>query len=274
MLTDKSLFRFEGCEVDPSSRSLSRNGQPVSLNPKTFDLLLYLVEHPQQLVTKEELLVAVWPGAFVEEGNLSQHVFLLRKALSGIKVDGQAVVTVPGRGYQFAKGVEQVPWRSRLQPAGDLVLHTVQSVMRVVVEEESDDETPAVTAGSKRRISWVWVGVAAAVLVLASGSILEWRRLHPAPAGHIDLVLSDFENSTGEPNFDRALNQALVIDLEQSPFLNLLSRSRIQETLTEMQRGKNEALTPALAMEIRERTNAQAMLHGTVAKLGTQYLLN
>jgi tetratricopeptide (TPR) repeat protein len=110
-------------------------------------------------------------------------------------------------------------------------------------------------------------------VLVGVGSVLEWRQQNPQPAGHIDLVLSDFENTTGDPSFDRALNQALMIDLEQSPFLNLMSRSRIQETLAEMQRSKGEALTSPLAMEICERTNSQAMLHGTIAKLGTKYLL-
>ena len=276
MLRSKCLLRFEGYEIDPSSRSLKRDGQSISLNPKTFDLLLYLAEHPHQVVTKEELLGAVWPGAFVEDSNLTQHVFLLRKALASGGENGRAVVTVPGKGYQFTAAVEEIPREEQERPAGELVLRAVQSVTRVVVEEESDDETPpqaALSSGRRRRVSMVWAGVAVAVVLVAIGSVLEWRRLHPQPAGHIDLVLSDFENTTGEPNFDRALNQALLIDLEQSPFLNLMNRSRIQETLAEMQRSKGEALTSALAMEICERTNSQAMLHGTIAKLGTKYLL-
>ena len=275
MLTGKCLLRFEGCEIAPGSRSLRRDGRQVSLNPKTFDLLLYLAEHPHQLVTKEELLAAVWPGAFVEESNLTQHIFLLRKALAGSKPDGRAVVTVPGKGYQFTAAVERVPLELRMQAAGDLVMHSVQTVTRVVVEEESDDGMPAPAAlpAARRRPDLILWAIAAAIVLLAAGAVAEWRRLHPAPAGHIDLVLSDFENTTGEPSFDRALNQALVMDLEQSPFLNILNRSRIQETLTEMQRGKDEPLTPALAMEICERTNAQATLHGTVAKLGSKYLL-
>lgn len=272
-----SLFRFNGCEIDSAARSLTSDGQPVALNPKTFDLLLYFVEHPHQVVTKEELLRAVWSGAFVDEGNLTQHVFLLRKALAGNGPPGRFIVTVPGKGYQFTAAVERIPKNAISHPAGDLVFHAVHSVTHLVVEEESDDETPVRTAphdGRKLRKRLLWTTVAVAlVLLIAGGGFLGWRRLHPSPAGHIDMVLSDFENNTGEMDFDRALNLALLVDLEQSPFINLLSRSRIQETLTEMQRGKNEALTPALAMEICERTNTQAMLHGTLAKLGSKYLL-
>ena len=272
-----NLFRFNGCDIDPAARSLTRDGQQISLNPKTFDLLLYFVEHPQQVVTKNELLSAVWPGAFVEESNLTQHVFLLRKALAGDGPPGRFIVTVPGKGYQFTAAVERIPKHTISNPAGDLVFHSAQSITRLVVEEESDDETPSPTAlrdPSKLRKRLLWTTAAAViVLLITGGGLLAWRRLHPPPVGHIDLVLSDFENNTGELDFDRTLNLALLVDLEQSPFINLLSRSRIQETLTEMQRGKSEALTPALAMEICERTNAQAMLHGTLAKLGSKYLL-
>ena len=274
MLTGKRLLRFEGCEVDPGARLLKRDGTTIPLNPKTFDLLLYLVEHPQQVISKEELLAAVWPGAFVEESNLTQHIFLLRRALYGTQLNGRTVVTVPGKGYQFAAAVERVEPDSR--PAGELVLHSVQSVTRVVVEEESDDETPAQAAlpgrsGGRRRV--LWAVVAGLIAVAGAGGWLEWKRLNPAPAGHMDLVLADFENTTGDSTLDRPLNQALLIDLEQSPFLNLLSRSRVQETLTEMERGKGEALTSSLAMEVCQRTNAQAMLHGSLAKVGARYLL-
>jgi DNA-binding winged helix-turn-helix (wHTH) protein len=137
------------------------------LNPKTFDLLLYLAEHPHQLVTKEELLAAVWPGAFVEESNLTQHIFLLRKALAGSKPDGRAVVTVPGKGYQFTAAVERVPLELRMQAAGDLVMHSVQTVTRVVVEEESDDGMPAPAAlpAARRRPDLILWAIAAAIVL-------------------------------------------------------------------------------------------------------------
>ena len=299
-----SQIRFAGFQIDTAARCLRHDGQAIALGPKTFDLLVYLAQHAQQVVTKEELLAAVWPNSFVEEGNLSQHVFLLRKALTGAGQagqpdqpghpqagqPGQLIVTVPGKGYLFAASVELGPAHlaipeqapgSRSDAAlpnagrGEMVLHAVQSVTRVVVEEETDDDATALelAAPPKRRRWWVVSTVAGAVVVLvAVGGLLGWRRLHPV-RGHIDLVLAEVENATGDPDFDRTLNQALLIDLEQTPFLNLLSRSQIQQTLIEMERDRASVLTPALAMEICERTNAQAMLHGSVSKLGSSYVL-
>lgn len=269
------FIRFAGYELDPITRSLKQDGRPIPLAPKTFDLLLYLSSHPNRLVSKEQLLAAVWPDSFVEESNLSQHVFLLRKALAGSGQGEQIVVTIPGKGYQFAASVEQTPRYPATRGQGELVLHAVQSVTRLVVEEETDElpATPALPAPRRRRGPLFWVALAGGLVLLAAGSIVTWRLLRPVHTEHIDLVLSEVENATGDTDFDRLLNRALTIDLEQSPFLNLLSRSKIQETLTEMQRKKDEPLTPALAREVCERNNAQAMLHGSIAKLGGRYLL-
>ena len=95
-------YRFDEFELSRSRRTLLRNGQQVSLLPKTFEVLSYLVENPGRVVSKEELLKTAWPESFVEENNLTQHISLFRKALgdrSGF------IVTIPGRGYQFTAEV-------------------------------------------------------------------------------------------------------------------------------------------------------------------------
>jgi len=114
-------------------------------------------------------------------------------------------------------------------------------------------------------------GLAAA---LAVGAAFWLRNTVFAPRiEHIDVVNAGLENDLGDAQLADALNEALRIDLEQSPFLNLLSRAQAGETLQEMQRDPNTALSPALALEICQRNNAQTMLHGTVAGFGREYLL-
>ena len=81
----KSLYHFGPFALDPNKRALFRQGKSVPLTPKAFDVLLYLAEHPNRVIPKEELLNGVWAGSFVEEGNLTQNVFLLRKVLAGGK---------------------------------------------------------------------------------------------------------------------------------------------------------------------------------------------
>ena len=107
-----SVHEFGPFRLDTGERLLLRAGQPVSLTPKAFDLLVYLVEHHGRLVSKKELLSAVWSDTFVEEANLTYTISALRRAL-GDSQDGERYIqTVPTRGYRFLAPVapgEQPP---------------------------------------------------------------------------------------------------------------------------------------------------------------------
>jgi hypothetical protein len=92
--------------------------------------------------------------------------------------------------------------------------------------------------------------------------------LRPNKVGHIDLVLSDIGNKTGDPCFDSTLNEALLIDLEQSPYLNLLSRSRVRWTLGELQKPKDEKLTAGLARGTQGWETTFAGYRNSVSALG------
>ena len=86
-------YRFGQFVLDPGRRTLSRSGSTVSVTPKAFDVLLFLAQNPNRLVTKEELLQAVWGDTFVEEGNLTQYVWQLRRALEDNSEDSRLIVT-------------------------------------------------------------------------------------------------------------------------------------------------------------------------------------
>lgn len=102
------IFRFESFELDRERRSLRQDGHAVAITPKAFDVLAMLVERHGQLVTKEEMLKTLWPDSFVEEGNLSVHISLLRKRLGDNAEDHRFILTIPGRGYQFVASVTEV----------------------------------------------------------------------------------------------------------------------------------------------------------------------
>src|SRR5580658_3423356 len=105
----KDLYQFGPFRVDPGQRLLFRDNQPVPLQPKAFDTLLVLVQNSQKVVLKEDLMKTVWPDTFVEESNLTQNIFVLRKALGETASDGRYIVTLSGRGYRFAGEVRTVP---------------------------------------------------------------------------------------------------------------------------------------------------------------------
>lgn len=101
-------FRFDGYCVDVLARRLlAPDGNPVALTPRVFDALLLLVQNPGELLTKEEMLAALWPGRVVEENNLAQAISAVRHALSGGARDQRHVMTVPGRGYRFVARLEE-----------------------------------------------------------------------------------------------------------------------------------------------------------------------
>lgn len=98
-------FRFGEFRVDPGSRRLEWQGTPVPLTAKQFDLLLAFVERPGVPLSKQELQQRVWPDTFVEENNLTQHIFQLRKALAGVGGETVYIETLPKVGYQFVAPV-------------------------------------------------------------------------------------------------------------------------------------------------------------------------
>ena len=95
-------YVFEGFRLDLRKRRLSvPSGLVVSLSGRAYDVLVYLVEHRARVVSKEELLRAVWPQVVVEENNLHQAVHHIRAALGDSRADPRFLVTVTGRGFQF-----------------------------------------------------------------------------------------------------------------------------------------------------------------------------
>ena len=264
MPNELSILQFGEFELDRTQRQLRCANQTVALSSKVFDLLVYMVENPGRPLSKKELMDAVWTGSFVEESNLTQSVSVLRKALSLEKSsEANPIATLPGRGYQFTRTVIAAP-----APAQEMTLHSVRSSSKIVIEEHF----AAPEARPKQRRLWIPVTVAAFAVIGIAGWF-GWREWEYQQNGtHVDLVLADFENATGEPILDHTLNEALRIDLDQSPFLNLLSPTRVQATLAQMQQ-KDAALTSSIAHEVCERTNSQVVLQGNVSQLDQKYLL-
>jgi DNA-binding winged helix-turn-helix (wHTH) protein/WD40 repeat protein len=105
---NEQCFQVGEFFLDPANRLLRHGEAPVSLSPKAFDALVYLVRNPRRLLTREELIHALWPDSYVEEGNLSVHIFQVRRAL-GTAADGKAYIqTVPKKGYRFNAEVKVV----------------------------------------------------------------------------------------------------------------------------------------------------------------------
>ena len=247
------LYEFGPFRVDPARETLLKAGVAVPLTPKTFQILLVLVRHGKEVVTKDDLMKSVWPDTFVEEANLSRNIFMLRKALGETAQDHRYIVTVPGRGYRLVENVHLLPGQEFALAAA------THSRVQIDVKETRP---------------WKWIALAAVmVLTLAAGL---WRMLSHRRAllGAKDtVVLADFANSTGDSVFDGTLRQGMAVQLEQSPFLSLISEQRIQQVLHLMGRSGDTRLTPVVAREICERTGSAAFVDGSITRLGNQYVL-
>src|ERR1700682_2283363 len=103
----KHCYEFGPFRVDPGKRLLLRGGEPVSLTPKAFEILLLLVERQGEVLLKEELMESIWRDTVVEEGNLNRNISTLRKVLGESPSDHRYIVTVPGHGYRFVADVEE-----------------------------------------------------------------------------------------------------------------------------------------------------------------------
>ena len=277
-----ALVKFEDYEIDRARWQLSWKNEPVPLTRKTFDLLVYLVEHADRVVGKDELLQTLWPGSFVEESNLSQHIFLLRKALSRHESGAKIIETVPGRGYRFAAAVTTDP-----PPVPNrMVLSAAESITRITFEEnEEDGDVPALTSesgmtlsrlsgqSSKHRVVWITAGVVA-LATLGIAGWFGWQRFGDQSAGApIQVVLSPLAGTTGDAVLDESLTQVLRIDLAQSPYVSVVPTGKVQAVLTQMMHKPTDVMTPAIAREVCERTNSQTVLSGNIAKVGGHFLL-
>jgi DNA-binding winged helix-turn-helix (wHTH) protein/tetratricopeptide (TPR) repeat protein len=165
--TTRHFYEFGPYRVDPAMCRLLRGDTHVPLPPKAFDLLLILVRNPNRVLSKAELMQALWPDTFVDEANLTQHVFTLRKTL-GSQTGGAAYIeTVPRRGYIFAAAVQE---------STDAVPHA-----------ESPPAVPLVVEGERKRATVLHCGVANASMLA--------ERLGPA---HFDSLMTELVGLVAE----------------------------------------------------------------------------
>jgi DNA-binding winged helix-turn-helix (wHTH) protein/tetratricopeptide (TPR) repeat protein len=262
-MNSKGLYEFGEFRLDLEEARLVRNGTPLSLPPKTYEVLVALVGRAERLVEKDVLLKEVWPDTFVEEANVSRHIWALRQALG----DDALIETVPKRGYRFTAPARFVPPAAR----PDMVIER-RTETRVVRHEDTVIEPAAAAPPAARRRALAWSGLAAAAVLVAAGL---WSTRDRAAAGVRDAILvADFENQTGDPTFDDVVRRGLTVQLEQSPILRVAGDDRIRDTLRLMNRPANEPIRGAVAREVCQREGFKAMLSGSIAMLGSQYVMS
>ena len=284
---DRGAYRFGPFQLDVRERRLARGTEVIPLRLKVFDTLRVLVENAGQLVTKQELLDAVWPDTAVEENNLTHNVAVLRKALGERATGQQYIETVPRVGYRFVAAVETTGPRT-----GPLMASAAKAYEAIGSGATSDDirlphhvvrdPDPASATGaarpasSERRWRTALVLLAVAIVTAATSFYLARPRTSGTAAltDKDSVLIADFANTTGDEVFDGTLRQAVAVELGQSPFLNIVSEERVRETLRYIGRSPDERVTRDLAREIAQRQGVKVLLIGSIASLGRHYVIN
>ncbi len=241
------IVRFGSFEADLKEGKLTKAGIRIHLQEQPLQILALLLEHPGQLVTREEIRQKLWSrDTFVEfDDALNTAMRKLRAALNDSADNPRFLETVPRRGYRFIAPVVWTP--------------------------ESRAVTPVKSGPSRHPYFWL-----AAALIVAGAGVAGFRHFR-RPALQITsrdtIVLADFANSTGDTVFDDALKQALAVELGQSPFLNVLSDRRVSETWGMMGHSASERITGDAGRELCLRTGSKAVLGGMISSLGSHYLI-
>jgi eukaryotic-like serine/threonine-protein kinase len=253
-----STYEFGPFEVNPASGELLKYGRRVKLQEQPFRLLVILLENAGHVVTREQIQNHIWQGnTFVDfDSSLRVAVRKLREALGDDAESPRYIETIPKRGYRF------------IAPAP----RTADPIRQEAEMTPAAAPAPAESGSPKR---WPWAIALVLLLLIASsaGTFLFFGRGRRVFTAKDTVVLADFANQTGDPVFDDSLRQGLAIDLEQSPFLKLVSDERIHQTLSLMGQPPSAKLTPAIARELCQREASAAVLDGSIAQVGAHYLL-
>jgi len=188
------LYEFGEFRLDAQRRTLQRGQELVALTPKAFDLLLQLIQSAGKTVTKDDLMKTVWPDSFVEESNLTQTIFMVRKALEETS-ERRYILTVQGQGYRF------------LVPAKEAAMQGPEIELPAPPPDAGDVADIQLQSQPQRAKNWRSIVIASAVIALiliVASSIWLWLRRHGAAerSGKIMLAVLPFENFTGDAGQD------------------------------------------------------------------------
>ena len=212
---EKRVYRFRDFELEPDERRLSEAGKSVALTPKVFDTLVLLVERSGHVVSKDELMRLLWPRGYVDESNLTKHIWLIRRALGEGDHDSRFIETVPKLGYRFVAPVTTTGSPPPEAPDATRSGATLPANASLPAAPASVSElVPAVARGpaARARLALLALGVLAALMI-----VIAWRLTtrptaaplagQPGRAGccvcRIQQPIAQCEGRMDRPGFDR-----------------------------------------------------------------------
>jgi DNA-binding winged helix-turn-helix (wHTH) protein/TolB-like protein/tetratricopeptide (TPR) repeat protein len=228
---DNNLYAFDDFRLDPVGHALFHGSKLVPLTPKALDILLVLVRSAGHVVRKEELIQAVWPDTFVEEGNLNVNVFALRKALGESSTGQPFIETIPRRGYRFAAPVRLLVSdddngaRAASPPVG-----SAQDAERHPLLQSSLSESPTTPSSPTKTASltrWLlFAGIFVGALLALAWIYVSMTRVR----GVDSIAVLPLVNATSDANLDYltdGLTEGVIASLSELPNLKVMSRTSV-----------------------------------------------
>jgi DNA-binding winged helix-turn-helix (wHTH) protein/tetratricopeptide (TPR) repeat protein len=280
-MVSRPILKFGPFEVTPSLGELRKDGAPVHIQEKPLRLLTALAERQGDLVTRAELHQHLWQGeTFVDfDTGLNTAVRKLRTALGDESESPRYIETVPKRGYRFLAPVEVVdaagapPSR---QPHSPALFPVAPAAAEAATETRSILSMPSPPAPRSRHGTRRLLLLSTAILICVGGVLTWFAYSRPVYSFNArdSVLIANFENQTGDPRFDQALETAFTVSLQQSRHANVFPRARLASVLALMGKAPDERITPALGREICQRENIRGLIASSITRTGEEYALS
>jgi DNA-binding winged helix-turn-helix (wHTH) protein/tetratricopeptide (TPR) repeat protein len=283
---ERVVYEFDAFRVDPVRRVLLRDGEPVSITPKAFSILVALLERAGEVVEKSELIERVWPGAFVTEANLTQNVFSLRRCLGERANDNRYIVTVPGQGYSFAGELRRVERLSSSEipivtaapaspPADPL------SPPPATAEVPGPPSAPGAPAAAPQRpvppgrrlLVWTAWTVAAALVVATGlhilrhlGPVIPQQAPEKAAGVRRAIAVLDFKSLSPSPDtrwLESAIAEMLTTELAAGGKMRVIRGDTVAQAVRSLALRDPGSLAPADLQRLHDTLGADLIVIGT-----------
>ena len=283
-ISEKQIYRFDNVEVDLSRGCLLLNGQEKHLRQKAFQVLVFLLERPEKLVSKSELIETIWKDTAVTDDVLVQCIKEIRRSIGDDSHQPRYIKTIPKSGYRFIGELNKNHTHSYIEEI---------TKVEFEIKEEFDTDPPnnplALVATTKQQKLWnfstQFYPVILLVLLIGLGvtAYFGWRtnppnneiRL-PKIDGKKTIAVMFFENQSNNSELNwlcEGLTDMLITDLSRSEKLTVLSRGQLH-TLLERQFSNSDKLSLEQASSIAQQTQAEYFVIGSFAKIGERMRLN
>ncbi len=266
------LYHLDGVEIDTSRLCLRRDGEERHLRQQTFQVLVYLLEQRERLVTKDELIDHVWHDTAVTDNALEQCLAEIRKVLGDDSRNPRFIKTVPRAGYRFIGEVEEV---------------SVETEATKVSQIENGLQ-PAVAEASRTKV-WiskraVLISVAIILIIGAAATIYLIQRRRsliqslstvtlPQTPGKRSVAVMFFDNQSGSADLDwlrEGLADMVITDLSRSKNLTILSRQQLHTLLDRAGHQSSEKIRLEEALDLAQKSKATIVIMGSFARIGEQ----